>query len=203
MLEERIFARTWSRSSRGHAKCWGGVIYVIAPARHSPKGEPKDAPSRPVRTARRHSGRTAAVRGRSGDRREKLPQAPLATSLRRRAFPPSPSMPIRPRSPPAAFDEQRRVLDIAQDEIGGRLPIVNGVWADGSLEAARIARMAEEGGAAALLVFPPAPFTLGQSPAMAVEHFQAHRRRERACRSSSSNIRWQPARAIRATRSSR
>ncbi len=64
------------------------------------------------------------------------------------------------------------MLDIAQDEIGGRLPIVNGIWADGSLEAARIARMAEEGGASALLVFPPAPFTLGQSPAMAVEHFK-------------------------------
>ncbi len=71
-----------------------------------------------------------------------------------------------------SFDEQRRILEIAQDEIGGRLPIVNGIWADGSLEAARIARMAEEGGASALLVFPPAPFTLGQSPAMAVEHFK-------------------------------
>jgi 4-hydroxy-tetrahydrodipicolinate synthase len=71
-----------------------------------------------------------------------------------------------------SFDEQRRVLAIAQDEIGGRLPIVNGIWADGSLEAARIARMAEEGGASALLVFPPAPFTLGQSPAMAVAHFR-------------------------------
>jgi 4-hydroxy-tetrahydrodipicolinate synthase len=70
------------------------------------------------------------------------------------------------------FDEQRRVLDIAQDEIGGRLPIVNGIWADGSLEAARIARMAEQGGASALLVFPPAPFTLGQSPGMAVAHFK-------------------------------
>ena len=70
------------------------------------------------------------------------------------------------------FDEQRRVLDIAQDEIGSRLPIVNGIWADGSVEAARIAHMAEEGGASALLVFPPAPFTLGQSPAMAVEHFK-------------------------------
>ena len=70
------------------------------------------------------------------------------------------------------FDEQRRVLEIAEDEIGGKLPIVNGIWADGSLEAARIARMAEEGGASALLVFPPAPFTLGQSPAMAVEHFK-------------------------------
>src|ERR1700674_1886482 len=71
-----------------------------------------------------------------------------------------------------SFDEQRRVLDIAQDEIGGRLPLVNGIWADGSLEAARIARMAEQGGASALLVFPPAPFTLNQSPAMAVEHFK-------------------------------
>jgi len=71
-----------------------------------------------------------------------------------------------------SFDEQRRVLDIAQDEVGGRLPIVNGVWADGSLEAARIAVMAEAGGASALLVFPPAPFSLGQSPAMAIEHFR-------------------------------
>jgi 4-hydroxy-tetrahydrodipicolinate synthase len=70
------------------------------------------------------------------------------------------------------FDEQRRVLEIAQDEIGGRLPIVNGIWADGSLEAARIARMAADGGASALLVFPPAPFTLQQSPEMALAHFK-------------------------------
>ena len=64
------------------------------------------------------------------------------------------------------------MLAIAQDEIGGRLPIVNGIWADGSLEAARLARMAAEGGASALLVFPPAPFTLGQSPQMALAHFK-------------------------------
>src|SRR5450432_3043527 len=70
------------------------------------------------------------------------------------------------------FEEQRRVLDIAQDEIGGRVPLVNGVWADGSLEAARIARMAAAGGASALLVFPPGPFTLGQSADMAVTHFR-------------------------------
>src|SRR6266513_1134555 len=49
------------------------------------------------------------------------------------------------------FEEQRRVLDIARDEVGARLPLVNGVWADGSLEAARIARMATAGGASALL----------------------------------------------------
>jgi 4-hydroxy-tetrahydrodipicolinate synthase len=71
-----------------------------------------------------------------------------------------------------SFDEQRRVLEIAQDEIGARLPLVNGVWADGSIEAARIARMAADGGASALLVFPPAPFTLGQSADMAIAHFK-------------------------------
>src|SRR6266704_2934445 len=71
-----------------------------------------------------------------------------------------------------SFDEQKRVLAIAKDEIGGRLPIVHGVYAEGSLEAARIARMAAEGGAAALLVFPPGPFTMGQRPEMAVEHFR-------------------------------
>jgi len=70
------------------------------------------------------------------------------------------------------FEEQRRVLQIAQDEIGAKLPIVNGIWADGSLEAARIARMAADGGASALLVFPPAPFTLQQSPEMALAHFK-------------------------------
>src|SRR3981081_555240 len=71
------------------------------------------------------------------------------------------------------FEEQRRVLDIAQDEIGTKLPIVNGVWADGSVEAARIAKMAAQGGASALLVFPPAPFTVGPSPGEAAAHFHA------------------------------
>ena len=52
------------------------------------------------------------------------------------------------------FDEQQRVLDITQDEVGDRLPLVNGIWADGSIEAARIARMAEQGGASALARFP-------------------------------------------------
>jgi 4-hydroxy-tetrahydrodipicolinate synthase len=69
-------------------------------------------------------------------------------------------------------DEQRRVMEIAGDEVGSLLPIIHGVWADGSLEAARIARQAQRGGASALLVFPPAPFTLGQSPEMALTHFK-------------------------------
>jgi 4-hydroxy-tetrahydrodipicolinate synthase len=71
-----------------------------------------------------------------------------------------------------SFEEQKRVLAVAVEEAGGKLPIVNGVYAEGSLEAAKIARMAADGGAAALLVFPPGPFTLGQRPEMAVEHFR-------------------------------
>ena len=69
-------------------------------------------------------------------------------------------------------EEQKRVLAITQDEIGARLPIVNGVYADGSLEAARLARMAHDGGASALLVFPSGIFTFGQRPEMAVAHFR-------------------------------
>jgi 4-hydroxy-tetrahydrodipicolinate synthase len=71
-----------------------------------------------------------------------------------------------------SFDEQRRVLEIADDEIGARLPIINGIYAEGSLEAARLARMAHEGGASALLVFPPGPFVLGQRPEMVLAHFR-------------------------------
>ena len=69
--------------------------------------------------------------------------------------------------------EQRRVMEIAGEEVGGKLPIIHGVWADGSLEAARIAKRAQAGGASALLVFPPAPFTLGQNVDMALAHFKA------------------------------
>jgi 4-hydroxy-tetrahydrodipicolinate synthase len=69
------------------------------------------------------------------------------------------------------FDEQRRVLEISKEELG-EVPIVNGVYADGSLEAARIARMAEAGGASALLVFPSAIYSFGQRPEMALAHFK-------------------------------
>jgi 4-hydroxy-tetrahydrodipicolinate synthase len=71
-----------------------------------------------------------------------------------------------------SFDEQKTVLELAQDEIGARVPIVNGIYAEGSLEAARIAKMADAGGASALLVFPSGITTFGQRPEMAVEHFK-------------------------------
>jgi 4-hydroxy-tetrahydrodipicolinate synthase len=70
------------------------------------------------------------------------------------------------------FEEQKRVLDITKDQLKGRVSIVHGIYAEGSLEAAKIARMASDGGASALLVFPPGPFTLGQHPEMVIEHFK-------------------------------
>src|SRR5262249_60604952 len=70
------------------------------------------------------------------------------------------------------FEEQRRVLEITQEEIGARLPIVNGIYAEGSLEAQRLARMAAAAGASALLVFPSGIYTFGQRPEMALEHFK-------------------------------
>ena len=70
-----------------------------------------------------------------------------------------------------SFEEQRRVLEISREELGS-LPIVNGIYADGSIEAARLARMADAGGASALLVFPPAVYMFGQRPEMAVAHFR-------------------------------
>ena len=71
------------------------------------------------------------------------------------------------------IDEQREVLRITLEEVGDRLPVVAGIYADGSLEAARIARMAEAGGAAALLVFPPQSMSMGGQlrPEMALAHF--------------------------------
>ncbi|MEY3605574.1 MAG: hypothetical protein RIQ49_2606 [Pseudomonadota bacterium] len=71
-----------------------------------------------------------------------------------------------------SFDEQCRVLAITMEEVGDRIPVVNGIYAEGSLEAQRIAKMASEGGAAALLVFPSGIYTFGQRPEMAVEHFR-------------------------------
>lgn len=71
-----------------------------------------------------------------------------------------------------SFDEQVRVLAITQDEIGKRLPIVNGIYSEGPFEAARLAKMADAGGASALLVFPTGVYTFGQRPEMAVDYFK-------------------------------
>jgi len=72
-----------------------------------------------------------------------------------------------------SFDEQKKILNFSLDEIGDIVPIINGVYADGSIEAAKIAKMSDTNGASALLCFPPQSMSMGGHlrPEMAVEHF--------------------------------
>jgi 4-hydroxy-tetrahydrodipicolinate synthase len=72
------------------------------------------------------------------------------------------------------FAEQQRILAFSLAEVGDRLPLISGVYADGSLQAAEIARMSEREGAAALLVFPPNSMSMGGQlrPEMALTHFK-------------------------------
>ena len=72
------------------------------------------------------------------------------------------------------FEEQERILADSLDEVGDRVPVINGVYADGSIEAARIAAMAQRQGASALLVFPPNSMLMGGQlrPEMALAHFR-------------------------------
>jgi 4-hydroxy-tetrahydrodipicolinate synthase len=51
-------------------------------------------------------------------------------------------------------EEQREVLAITLEEVGGRIPVVNGIYADGTFHAVKLAKAAAAGGASALLVFP-------------------------------------------------
>lgn len=70
--------------------------------------------------------------------------------------------------------EQRRVLEIARDEVGGMASIIAGVYADSTADAARIARDAERDGADALLIFPSDLLHGSQlRPDMAVAHYSA------------------------------
>lgn len=70
-------------------------------------------------------------------------------------------------------DEQRLAVRIAREELP-HLKIAAGIYTNSSLEAARIARAADEEGADALLVFPPDTLTLGGHlrPASIKEHLR-------------------------------
>jgi len=72
------------------------------------------------------------------------------------------------------FEEQKKILEFSLEEVGDKVPIINGVYSDGSLEAVKIARMAQDLGASALLCFPPQSMSMGGSlrPEMAIEHFK-------------------------------
>ena len=71
-------------------------------------------------------------------------------------------------------EERKRTLAIALDEVAGKVPVVTGVYSDGTLEAVELARDARAAGAAGLLVFPPTLFMWGaqQKPDMVLRHFQ-------------------------------
>ena len=77
------------------------------------------------------------------------------------------------------FDEQQRVLDIAGSEIGDKVPLVNGIWADGSLEAARLAKMATAGRRLGAAGVPAGAVHDGPERRDGGRAFQAHRRRLR------------------------
>ena len=71
--------------------------------------------------------------------------------------------------------EQQQLLDLALNEVGNKIPLINGIWADGSHQAARMARQAEAAGASCLLIFPPQPIMMmqgQQKPEMAITHFK-------------------------------
>ncbi|MCH2211132.1 MAG: dihydrodipicolinate synthase family protein [Fuerstiella sp.] len=74
-----------------------------------------------------------------------------------------------------SFEEQRRGIDIARDEIAGKLPLVVGIHRGGTQEACRLATMAAAAGADALLVFPSDVLTMGgwQRPECARAHVGA------------------------------
>ncbi len=74
-----------------------------------------------------------------------------------------------------SLDEQKRTLDIMVDEVGDKVPLMHGVYAHSAIDAAAIARQAEEGGASCLLVFPPAVFVRGAElrPEMIYAHYSA------------------------------
>ena len=73
-----------------------------------------------------------------------------------------------------AREERKETLAIALDEVAGKMPVVAGVYCDGTREAVELARDARAAGAAGLLVFPPTLFVWGAQakPDMVLRHFQ-------------------------------
>jgi 4-hydroxy-tetrahydrodipicolinate synthase len=71
-------------------------------------------------------------------------------------------------------EERKRALVIAVDEVAGKVPVIAGVYTDGTLEAVELGRDAKALGAAGLLVFPPTLFMWGAQvkPEMVLRHFE-------------------------------
>lgn len=72
-------------------------------------------------------------------------------------------------------DERKQVLSVVLEEVGGRVPVVAGIHADGTAEAIALARDARDLGADAILVIPPLPLMGGthSRPEAVFYHFAA------------------------------
>ena len=72
-------------------------------------------------------------------------------------------------------NERRRALEVALDEVAGAMPVIAGIYTDGTHEAIELARDADSAGAAGALVFPPTLFMWGaqMKSDMVVRHFSA------------------------------
>jgi 4-hydroxy-tetrahydrodipicolinate synthase len=70
-------------------------------------------------------------------------------------------------------EERKRALALALEEVGGTMPIIAGVYSDGTHEAIELARDAKAAGASGLLIFPPTIFMWGAQvkPDMVLRHF--------------------------------
>jgi len=70
-------------------------------------------------------------------------------------------------------EERKRSLALALEEVNGEVPIIAGVYSDGTQEAIALARDAKAAGASGLLVFPPTIFMWGAQvkPDMVLRHF--------------------------------
>lgn len=70
------------------------------------------------------------------------------------------------------LEEQKRSLNITLDEVNGKVPVICGVYQDGTRKATEIAKMAEREGANCLLVFPSTVYDYGSQmrPEMAYRH---------------------------------
>ena len=69
-------------------------------------------------------------------------------------------------------EERRWALGVALDEVAGKVPVVAGVYTDGTAEAVRLAQDARAEGAAGILLFPPTLFMWGAQvkPDMVIRH---------------------------------
>jgi 4-hydroxy-tetrahydrodipicolinate synthase len=70
-------------------------------------------------------------------------------------------------------EERKRVLQIVQEVVGGKIPVISGTYAESTEMAIEFARDAKEGGADAILIMPPFSFFWGatQYPEVILEYF--------------------------------